>query len=96
MGPGISRVPVGQGPNVLVGHLVAHGGVISMHLIVALHDLNQKLQLNNDEFGTELKLPSFQRAKCEQGLTREACESGCKNQRGVVQVEEGTLGTRAK
>ena len=51
MGPGISRVPVGQGPNVLVGHLVAHGGIIAMHLIVALHDLNQKLQFNNDEFG---------------------------------------------
>ena len=40
----------GQGPN-LVGHLVAHGGIIAMHLIVALHDLNQKLQLDNDEFG---------------------------------------------
>ncbi len=50
-GLGISRGSKCQGPNVLVGHLVAHGGVIAMHLIVALHDLKQKLQLNNDEFG---------------------------------------------
>jgi hypothetical protein len=48
---GISRGSKCQGPNVLVGHFVAHGGVIAMHLIVALHDLNQKLQFDNDEFG---------------------------------------------
>lgn len=40
--------------SLLVGHLVPHCSVIAMHLIVTFHDLDQKLQLNNDKLGAQV------------------------------------------
>ncbi len=37
----------------LISHFVSHGRIIVMHLLVALHELNQKLHLDDDEFGAE-------------------------------------------
>lgn len=40
--------------SLLVGHLVPHCSVIAMHLIVTFHDLDQKLQLNNDKLRAQV------------------------------------------
>ena len=39
-----------------VCHLIPHCSVITMHLLVAFHGLNQKLQLNNDKFGAQARI----------------------------------------
>jgi hypothetical protein len=41
---------------ILVCHLIPHCSVITMHLLVAFHALDEKLQLNNDKFGAQARI----------------------------------------